>query len=180
MRIPRLIPLAALAALLLFLPACDTVADLGNENVILTRDVTFSFDFMVDTPQAALRATSTNQVDLSGQLEGFTKAEILSATVTSARLTRVQPVRADLAELMDAVLLELTASGGSATTVAQQAGLPASAEGALTVSGSPGVTSHVKAPSFGAALTFTNLAVPALGIYRFEVTVRLRIEVEGV
>ena len=81
---------------------------------------------------------------------------------------------------MDAVTLELTASGTSAATVAQQAGLPASAEGTLTVSGSPGVTSHVKAPSFGAALTFTNLAVPALGVYRFDVSVRLRIEVEGV
>ena len=180
MRLSRFLSVAALAALLLLLPACDTVGEIGNENVILTRDATFAFDFQVDAPQASLRATSTNQVDLAGQLEGFTKAEILSATVTSARLTRIQPVRADLSELMNAATLELTASGASATSIAQLASPPASAEAQLTITGSPAVTSHVKASSFGAALTFTNLAVPSLGVYRFEATVRLRIEVEGV
>lgn len=169
---------AALAYCLL-LAGCDAVALDNGETVILRPTATFSFDFQVNAPQPSLTIAANNQVDISGQLENFTKDEIVNATVTRVTLTRIQPAGRDLNELMETVALALTASGASNARVAAASALPADNEAALSVI-SAAVTSHVKAPRFGASLSFEDLAAPNNGIYRFDVTVELRVELEGV
>lgn len=176
---PRTLTAALLVGALLLLPACDTV-DLGNgETVLLTRQVTFDFDFQQSGAQDSRRVTSSNSIDLTGQLEGFLKSEILSATVTAVTLRRDQPVGRDLSSLMSGVEVELTASGASAATVARATTLPASNQASLTTT-SASVTAQTRADRFGAALTFTDLAAPPGGVYGFTLTVTLRVEVEGV
>jgi hypothetical protein len=120
---------------------------------------------------------SENRVDLTSQLEGFSKSEILSATVVSATLFRRQPVEANLGELMDAVALQLDAAGLSRAQVAGLQGLPDDNEATLDLASTGNVTGFVRAPTFGAVLNFTGLDA---NDYVFEVRLRLRIQVEGV
>lgn len=167
----------ALFGCLLVLAACDTVAP---EPITLpVRDVTFEFAFRSDTLGGGeIVVASANRANLAGQLEGFSKEEILAAEVVSVELERIEPPLTNLDALLTSAALELTVDGGAPRTVGTASSLPADFEADLTPSGGD-VGAVLRAPSFGARLRLVPRTLPD-DRFEFQVRVALRIEVEGV
>lgn len=177
----RVHSILVLVTVTLALASCDVVAP--TDGIPLQeKTVTFRFEINTDgvSPGETVQATSEESANLEQALDadGYTKAEVLSATVTRVELERINPTSVDLGILEEA-LLALTASNISSKTIASSTSLPASRSASLPVSSSPDVTSYVIAPSFRGSLTLVPETVPG-GILVLRATVRLRIEVEGV
>lgn len=169
-----------LAAVAVIVGSCDAVS---TPEPIELQPKTVSFRFEFDSqgvsPGATTQAPSQASVDLGPEIlsDGFDKGEVLSATVSSVELERVNPTNVNLNFLQEAQLA-FTASGVSTQTVSQSSSLPDSRAASLPV-GNGNVTAFVVAPSFRAELTVVPQTVPDGGwVLRANVTVR--IEVEGV
>lgn len=165
----------------LALASCDVVNP--TEGITL-QEKTVTFRFEIDTdgvaPGQTVQVASEESENLEQALaaDGYTKAEVLSATVTRVELERINPTSVDLS-ILDEALLAFTASNLSAKTIASSTSLPASRTASLPVSSSPDATSYVIAPSFRGALTVVPETVPD-GQFVLRTTVTFRIEVEGV
>ena len=168
------------AAVLLVLSGCDVIAD--NPSIALSHSATFRFEFSSDGRSAGepFEVRSTSSVNLADDLlaDGFTKGEVLSASVTSVEISRTQPIGVHLSTLGD-VSLGLTATGVARTTIARSASLPDSDDGQLAVQNAS-ITAFVTAPSFSGVLTIDPASLRANSNYVLTTTVRLRVEVEGV
>lgn len=176
------IPLVAgILAAVVLLASCDTVNP--TDNIILPeKTVSFRFEIGPDgiSPGETITVEAEDPVDLGSALnaDGFTKAEVLSATVTRVELERVSPAGVDLSILEEAEVA-LVASGVSSRTIASSSSLPDDPATTLSISGSSDATSFVTASSFEGVLTIVPAVVPQ-GLLVMRATVSLRVEVEGV
>jgi hypothetical protein len=169
-----------LAAVMILMASCDAVT--APEPITLqSKTVSFRFEFTGDgvSPGDLVDMQSEGSIDLGPELldDGFTKGEVLSATVTSVELERISPTNVNL-NFLEEASIGFSASGISARTVAASTSLPDSRTANLSVS-SGDVTAYVVAPSFQAVMSVVPETVPAAGwVLRANVT--LRIDVEGV
>lgn len=169
-----------LAIVAILIASCDAVTD-PDAITLQSKTVSFRFEFSADGVSSGdlIDAQSEGSVDLGPELlnDGFTKGEVLSATVTSVELERISPTNVNLNFLQEASI-DFSASGISARTVAASTSLPDSRTANLSVS-SGDVTAYVVAPSFRAVMRVVPETVPPAGwVLRANVT--LRIDVEGV
>lgn len=184
-RTPAILPkvlVFGVVAISLLLASCDVVNPIGGIT-LPTQTASFRFEINTDgvDPGQTVQVNSEESVNLAQALDeagGYTKAEVLSATVTRVELERINPTGVNLSILEEA-LVAFTASGVSTKTIATATSLPSSPSATLPVSSSPDVTSFVIAPSFRGALTIVPESVPD-GILVLRATVTFRIEVEGV
>lgn len=172
--------LAGLALLFLYASGCDSVTD--PETIVLNpEEQTFEFVFNGSqlTAGTAFTVESTNQVDLSDELlnAGFQTSEVVSATVTAVELNRTQPLDVNLQSIASA---SFSLRAGSQTTeVASKASFGSTTRDALNVQTGLDVGTFVRRPAFTGVLRFTPSQV-SNAQYRLTVTVRFRVEVEGV
>ncbi len=179
---------ATALALGLVLAGCDTV-DPGSETVVLFVNVEdqlgedLRFSFEADNAQVGqpLTVAAAQRIDLGPFLDqqGFSKAEVIAATVESATVGVRFPIQAR-ANFMQQAALQVTATGLSATTVAAQSSFPDSREAALTVQSSRSITGFVTRSDFGVQLVLTPATLLPGEDYELTATLRIRIEVEGV
>ncbi|GEM_PF-5755847 len=172
MRLQRLAPISFILALLV-LPACDFAGD--DETLAFDKEVQFRFEFSTDEGEEVI-VTSTTNINIDDVLfgEGYERADIMSASIRSVTVERVQPVGTNL-DVFDSISISLQA-GGASPTHASSNNLPASSTASLSVA-SAGVTNIVKSPTFGARLT----ALPTI-TEDFVLTARvtLSISVQGI
>ena len=160
--------------------SCDAVT--ATEPITLqSKTVSFRFEFDSDgvTPGGSVGVQSEADVDLGPELlsDGFTKAEVISATVTSVELERISPTTVNL-NFLEEASIEFAASGIAGRSIAGSNSLPDNRTAMLSVT-SANVTTFVVAPSFRAVLNVVPESVPEGGwVLRSNVT--LRIDVEGV
>ncbi len=170
----RLYAPLALAALVT-LGACDTAGD--NSVFLSDRDV--EFVFRVDGSQLAAgqskTLTSVATATLQGQLDGFSRDEIVAARVKAARLARVLPPGESLGSLLQQV--QVGVASGAAQPVASAASLGTGNTQALQTTGTD-VAAILKRETFGAQLTLVP-AKAVTGLVEFKVTLTLAVEVEG-
>ncbi len=166
--------LLSLSVLALVLAACDTGSAL-DQTVILTKTRTAVFSYACDARGAGQAHTvaATAGITFVGGLDGFNAADVLSATLTSATLTRRVPSGSNLDGLVRNVQLALGASN-----VAGLATPPASTTTALTTTGAD-VAALVRAGTFTPALSFT-VVQPQATECRLEADLTFRIELPGV
>ncbi len=171
------------ALLMLVLAGCEAA---GNERLTLP-DIEVTFRFEVNgnalTDGQAHTATATNTVDLTPALQqrgGYTKSEVVAATVTAAELERIQPTLTDLSALLSEVRVLLTASGLSDLEVASRAGLPDDEVATLSTRSSTDIAAFVKNPAFGAKLRLVPNQPEPTETYIYEVRLTLRVQVEGI
>jgi len=169
-----------LATVAIVIASCDAVTDPGAIT-LQSKTVSFRFEFTADDVSSGdlIDVQSEGSVDLGPELlnDGFTKGEVLSATVTSVELERISPTNVNL-NFLEQASIDFSASGVSARTVAASTSLPDSRTANLSVS-SGDVTAYVVAPSFQAVMRVVPETVPPAGwVLRANVT--LRIDVEGV
>lgn len=169
---------AMLALVTVVTASCDVVT--ASEPLTLqAKTVSFRFEFSSDgvDPGETVEVQSEESANLGPDLsaDGFTKAEVLSATVTAVELERISPATVDL-NFLDEAQLSFTASGVSARTVATSSSLPSARTASLPLSNTD-VTTFVVAPTFRAALAVVPATVPQAGfVLRANVTLRIRVE----
>ncbi|BBM71977.1 hypothetical protein [Rhodothermus marinus] len=173
----------ALLAFTLVLAGCEAAA---SERLTLP-EIEVSFRFEVSgnalTDGQPYTATSVNTVDLMTALQqrgGYTKNEVVAATVTAAEIERVQPALTDLSELLSEARVLLTASGLSDLEVASRTGFPDDETASMAPRSGADITAFVKKPAFGAKLRLVPLQPDAGETYVYEVRLTLRVQVEGV
>lgn len=186
--VARRLAVVLAVSLLVFFVGCDTV-DPGGESVVLFAnvedqlgdDLRFSFDSDNAQVGQALTLQAAQRIDLGAFLnqQGFSKAEVLSAQVESAAIGVRFPLGVSV-DFMDDVTLQLTASGLSATTVASRSTFPSSRDVNLNVQADQPIASFVTRPDFGVQLLLTPGSLQPGEDYELTVTMRVRIEVEGV
>ena len=173
----------ALLAFTLVMAGCEAAA---SERLTLPEiEVSFRFEVSgsVLTDGQPYTATAVNTVDLTTALQqrgGYTKSEVVAATVTAAEMERIQPPLTDLSELLSEARLLLTASGLNDLEVASRAGFPDDETAALAPRSSADIAAFVKKPAFGAKLRLVPLQPDAGETYIYEVRRTLRVQVEGV
>ena len=162
------------------LAGCDTLP--GTETVVLPeKTVTLRFEFSTDgmTAGQAVDVTSTGTADLGPDLQrdGFTKGEVVSATVLGAELTR-GTAGVSLAFLNEASL-SVSANSVGRKKVASTSSLSDQKTIPLELANT-GMTEYVTSPSFQGVLTLVPGSAVGGDDYTVQATIRLRIEVEGV
>ena len=163
------------------LHGCDVVE--GGSIFLQPKEVVFRFEFSSDDLEVgqAVVIPATNSVDLGDDLlaDGFSKGEVLSATVSSATLERINPIGVQMSFLSE-VVVNLQVTGLSATTVARQSSLPDSRTAGLTIQPNINIANYVARSSFGSNISITPVEILANEDYVLELTLAIRIEVEGV
>lgn len=169
-----------LVAFAVFLASCDAVT---TPDPITLQAKTVAFRFEFDSaglqPGETVDVQSTESVDMGPLLsnDGFTKGEVLSASVTAVELERISPTSVDL-DFLDQAALAFSASGITTRTIASSSALPGSRSAPLTL-GSTDVTAFVVAPAFRGVLSVVPDVVPQAG-FVLRANVTFRIQVEGV
>ena len=176
-RWPALLLSAALMALVG--GGCDAADD---EAVILTTEETFFFSFDADdvSDGAPLSLVSEGRADLGPFLSsrGFTKAEITTVLVASARLEVLRPINENV-DVLGSVILEVEAEGAD-REVAQQARLSAGDDDVeLEVLPNRNIATFVRNGDFGAIVTIEPRDPTPGETYELGVVMNLRIELEG-
>ncbi|MDQ7040895.1 MAG: hypothetical protein Q9M35_08130 [Rhodothermus sp.] len=172
-----------IALLVLLLAGCESVT---SERLTLP-DITLSFRFEVDgsvlTDGQPYTATAINTADLMAALQqrgGYTKNEVVAATVTAAELERIQPTLTDLSALLSEVRVLLTASGLSDLEVASRTGFPDDEVATLSTRSSRDIAAFVKSSAFGAKLRLVPRQPDPTETYIYEVHLTLQVQVEGI
>jgi hypothetical protein len=180
--------LTLLAAALL-LTGCDTNS-LGGDSVFLTQtisedinggDIIFSFSAN-DVEEGRLVDLSCDcTLDVEDFLndQGFTKAELVSATVQSARLVMLFPTSEQL-DFLDQAILKLDAPGVSVTEVANLTGFPSAREVNMQTLTSRDVASFLDGSGFEPILQIEPANLTADEDYELSVILTIRMELEGV
>lgn len=158
--------------------SCDVVAT-TDPLTLQAKTVSFRFEFDSEGIESGetVEAQSVESVDMGPILsaDGFTKAEVLSATITSVELERISPANVNL-DFLEQAELAFTASGMSRRSIASSASLPASRDAPLSIANSD-VMTFVVAPTFRAVASVVPATVPQAGfVLRANVTLRIRVE----
>ena len=161
---------------LVALPACDFVGE--EETLQLQKTVNFRFEFSTDGSVGdpmTQNADGTINIDDVLFDEGYTRDEIVVATIRSVTIQRIQPVGTNL-DVFDRIDFSLVASGVNVPTHATSSSLPSNDSASLSVS-SPAATAVLRRGEFGARIT----VVPTIEEdFILQATVSLRIDVEGI
>lgn len=178
---------AAFTGLLFLLAAgCDTVAP-GVDSVILTADVEYGKDgrpiLFSFTGSTVTSGTLTDircncQIDLGSYLsaQGFSKQDIVAATLTEARLVMGTPISGKL-DVFDQAVLKLQTATMGATELASSSSLPAAREAALDPETGRSATSFVSAASFEPVLQVQSTGLDPSATYQLYLSLTFRIEV---
>ncbi|GIV59492.1 MAG: hypothetical protein KatS3mg043_0581 [Rhodothermaceae bacterium] len=180
-------PVLAVLALLL-LTGCDSVGEEGG-TIVLRPEVSedaegrdISFRFVSDGfPVGQLRDVSCDcEVDLGPFLQdqGFSKADLVSARLESARLVMLFPIDEQF-DFLDQAILKFEADGLSATEVANRSGFPAAREATLNVLPNRDVTAFLTRNDFEVILQINARELVPSEEYEMALVMTFRLEVEG-
>lgn len=176
-------------AAILFLTGCDSDS-LGDDTIFLTHEftadasgepITFSFSSS-EVETGRLQDISCNcTIDVGSFLatQGFSKTDIVSATLQSAELVMLFPISTQL-NFMSQAILKLTATGVSPTEVANRPSLPGSRQAQLTVLTNRDISTFLEKESFGAILQIQPNTLTAGQNYEMSIILRVRMEVAGI
>lgn len=172
----RSLPLAFVAVALLFVSGCDAVVE-GNRVVLQPRDITLRFELSNLTQDVAATAQSVGTVNFAGNLDGFQLADIASARVTEARISRISPIGSGngVQELLRDAQITLVAGGGVIVANLSQGSSTATVQ-ALSVTRNE-VAAIAQSPTFFGRMQYTPRANRTSAV--FEVTLTFVLEVEG-
>lgn len=172
----RTLPLTTLLLFSLLLSSCDAVVE-GNRVVLQPRDLTLRFELSNLTPDVQGQVQSVGTVSFAGNLDGFQPADLVSARVTEARISRISPIGSGngVQELLrDA---QITLVGGGTVIVANLgAGTSTATVQSLTVTRSE-VAAIAQSSTFFGRMLYTPRISRASAV--FEVTLTFVLEVEG-
>lgn len=173
----------------LILSGCDTDS-LGGDSVFLTTtisedidgdDVIFAFS-SGDIQEGRLVDLSCGcTLDIEAYLndQGFTKAELVAATVQSARIVMLFPTSEQL-NFLDEAILKLSATGASATEVANISTLPAAREVNLQTLSNRDISTYLERPGFEPILQINAGDLTDGEDYELSVILTVRMELQGV
>lgn len=186
MTLSRILP-AAVLLIVSALTGCDTVSP-GGDTILLTTEVDrtadgapiqFSFPGTLQTGRLVdLRCNC--RVDLGPYLttQGFSRTDIVSAEVVTARVVMGTPPTGNLS-FLDQALLKFESTGLSATEVANRTGFVSSRESNLTVLAGRDVSSFLEKASFEPVLQIEASRLEANATYQLYLVLSLRITVAG-
>ncbi len=184
-------PLRWLPVLLLLggvLAGCDAAGE-ETRTLVLQPEVLedrqgrdISFTFMSDAfPVGQLEDIACGcAIDLGPylQAQGFSKADIVSARLESARLVLLFPI-SERFDFLDEAILKFEADGLSATEVANRSEFPASREVELNVLANRDVTGFLVRNDFEVILQIDARALEPSEDYEMVLVMTFRLEVEG-
>lgn len=184
----RPLPLSALALLaVLSMAGCD--AALTSDTVVLSSQISTDSNGRPIRFGFAAGSVSTGRlvdiscgctVDIGAFLadRGFAKTDIVSATVTSARLVMLFPI-SERINFLNQAILKFQASGNSATEVANLSTFPDSREVNLTAQSSRNVAGFLDGSGFQPTLQIDAARLINGADYEIGLVMDIRIEVEG-
>lgn len=178
----------ALVPALLLLSGCDSSPS-ESGTIILRPEVSedadgedISFSFASDGfPVGRLTDVDCDcRIDLGPYLEGqgFSKADVVSATLESARLVMLFPISEKL-DFLDQAILKFEADGLSVTEVANGGPFPSEREAALTVLPNRDVSGFLTRSDFGAILQIDAGTLEPGEDYEVALVMTFRLELEG-
>lgn len=172
----RSLPLALVVAALLFVSGCDAVVE-GNRVVLQPRDLTLRFELSNLAQDIGGTVQSIGTVSFAGNLDGFQLADVVSARVTEARISRISPIGSGngVQELLRDAQITLV-GGGSVIVANLAAGTSTATVQTMSVTRSE-VASITQSPSFIGRMQYTPRANRTSAV--FEVTLTFVLEVEG-
>ena len=184
MKHARFLVLAAFVAL----AGCDTTIT-DPDVVILSHDLTRSgdgsavtFAFAADNltvgQSKVLRCGCTVDLDPWLSSNGFTRADIVDATVTSAKLRVNFPVSENVDFLGDAVV-RFEASGRQPMDVASRSSFPAAREATLSPLAGRSVAGFASSDEFSPVLVIEPADLMAGEDYQLTLEIKLRVELQG-
>lgn len=186
MNISRYLPAGILLALVM-LTGCDTVNP-GGDTILLTTEVDrtadggpiqFTFPGTLQTGRLVdLRCNC--RVDLGPYLttQGFSRSDIVSAEVVTARLVMGTPPTGNLS-FLDQALLKFESTGLSATEVANRTGFLSSRESNLTVLSGRDISAFLEKASFEPVLQIDASRLETNATYQLYLVLTVRITVSG-
>jgi len=174
---------------MLVLGGCDTDS-LGGDSVILTHtisedvdgdDIIFAFSSgdIQEGRLVDLSCGCTLDVDEHLNDQGFTKAQLVSATVQSVRVVMLFPTSEQLS-FLDEAILKLGAPGSSDTEVANITSLPSAREVNLQTLSNRDVVSFLDSPGFEPILQINAGDLTDGEDYELSTILTIRMELEGV
>ncbi|MEQ9105557.1 MAG: hypothetical protein RIE53_12775 [Rhodothermales bacterium] len=177
------------AFFLVILAGCDSV-DPSSETIFLTMQITedvdgnpISLGFNANDLQTGrLQDLDCGcQLDIAGKLseQGFSKGEIVSASLQSAQIVMLFPVNENVA-FLDQAILKFTATGVSQTEVANTSNFPASRTAQMTVLPNRDIAAFLERPNFGLILQIDPETLRTGQSYEMSLVLTVRVEVEGV
>ncbi|MFT4605859.1 MAG: hypothetical protein ACI9W4_002604 [Rhodothermales bacterium] len=175
--------------LLLLISGCDSAVS-GVDSVFLTAElstdiqsspVRFVFEGSAVQTGRLTDVSCDCQLDVADYLSarGFTKEDILSATIASARLVMLFPISERL-DFLDTAILKLTASGNSVTEVAQQSTFPQAREVELTPLAGRDVAGFLDDSTFAPILQIDAASLQAAADYEIGLVLEIRLELAGI
>lgn len=175
--------------LLVALVGCDSV-DPSADTIFLTMQITedvngnpISLDFNANDLQTGrLQDLDCDcQLDIAGKLseQGFSKGEIVSASLQTAQIVMLFPVNENV-DFLDQAILKFTATGVSQTEVANTSTFPASRTAQMTVLPNRDIASFLERPNFGLILQIDPETLRTGQSYQMSLVLTVRVEVEGV
>lgn len=178
-----------LVAALLTLSGCDsglTDPDVVILNHELTRSgdgsaVSFSFDpgNVTVGQSTVLRCGCTVDLDPWLASQGFSRGDILDATIKSVSLTMRQPVDVKV-DFLDSAILRFEAAGVSTTEVATRSSFPDARVTSLTPFSGQAVTVFASKDEFEPVLVIKAASLQTGAVdYEMDVSITLRLELEG-
>lgn len=178
-----------LIAATLILSGCDTDS-LGGDSVFLTTtisddvdgdDVIFQFSSgdIQEGRLVDLSCGCTLDIDAYLNDQGFTKAQLVSATVQSVRVVMLFPTSEQL-DFLDEAILKLGRPGASATEVANISSLPSAREVNLQTLSNRDIVSFLDSPGFEPILQINAGNLTDGEDYELSVILTVRMELEGV
>lgn len=177
----RLFLLVGLALPLLM--GCDSEEGSSDPVTLFVElDDDFRFSFRgSDIQTGRLQDLRCNcQVDISPFLfdQGFSKADIISASVESVQLEMLFPISAQ-ANILNQAIVKLEADGVSATEVANQTSFPNSRSASISVLGGRDIAAILARSDFSTILQIDANTLEASRDYEIALVLRFRVEVEG-
>ena len=178
----RSTPLVVLVylSILLLTSGCDTLdLDPGQSIILTTSTGEICFRFTGVSADGSKSILSVDSFDLGAFLEqeGFSKAEVISATVSSADMRLVFPLGESL-DMLERATVSLRASGAGEVAVASASSFSDTRSTSLQVQSS-NIGGIVRASSFQGVLEFDGAQTVSDDI-EISVELDIRIEVEGV
>ena len=167
--------------LLTLTSGCDTLGleEGGNSIFLSTTTGEICFRFSGLTAGGSQSVLSVESFDFGSflQQEGFSKSEVIAATVQSADIRLVFPLGESLS-VLDRATVSLRGTGAGETSVAEGTAFSSSRSASLDVTGT-GVGSAVKASSIQGVLQLVG-AETISDDFEISVNLTIQIEVEGV
>jgi len=169
----------------LFLSSCDTVSP-NSDTIFLNHE------FSTDGANSSIRFTfssnnvSTNQLnDISCncsinihkylQEQGFEASDLVSATLVKADVIMLFPISKKI-NFLNQAILKFTATGVSATEVANVSSFPATREVSMNVLPNRDISTFLERPNFGAILQLDPATLGTNEAYDLSIILKIRLE----